>query len=78
MRGTVARHTALHIKVRRVESSLPEQGGHFGIPGTLFVGLLFVLYQERARSRDSDTFVYCSECGYRIDNLPGPRCPEMG
>ncbi len=29
---------------------------------------------ERLRIR----YLQCKECGYRIDNIPGPRCPECG
>lgn len=40
-------------------------------------GCLYVLFRPY-RPTHTDCWVPCSHCGYRIDNIPGPRCPECG
>ncbi len=48
---------------------------------TLFTGMLsgcLYLLLRPFRPTRTDCGVPCSQCGYRIDNVPGPRCPECG
>lgn len=45
-----------------------------GIP----VCFAYTVIRKRIRPLDSDNFLRCRRCEYRVDNITGPRCPECG
>lgn len=57
-----------------VSPILAVYAGGISIPVTV----LCVIVRKRIRPLNADNYIRCRVCEYRVDNLPGPRCPNCG
>lgn len=46
--------------------------------GMMGAGCIVYVIVRRTRAPLPSSFVVCPQCGYRIDNIAGPNCPECG
>lgn len=69
--------------VRTSVASVPVQFNYIRVPGWLPVIALLIMpihgivrgpWVQRRRLRRNE----CKQCGYSLEKLPGPRCPECG
>ncbi|MCG3139038.1 MAG: hypothetical protein HJJLKODD_02915 [Phycisphaerae bacterium] len=53
-------------------------GGFEAFVISFALSIPIAIFEYKRRAKNQNQVICCSKCGYRIDNIRGPNCPECG